>query len=85
MAAVRWDFDSWLPVPELGLDHTCRCAFITVSFNARSIYPDVPGSDHTPFTCSFDTQVEPERSELEERSRPEIGKAVGPQVGPDEE
>ncbi|MBL1074225.1 hypothetical protein JK358_07430 [Nocardia sp. 2] len=60
MVAARWDFSSWPPVPELGLGNTCRCAFITVSFNARSIDPDVPSADHTLYIHT--EQFHPERA-----------------------
>ncbi|MFB8003548.1 hypothetical protein [Nocardia sp. NPDC056000] len=47
MAAIRWDFTAWPPIPELKLDSSGRCAYITLSINALTIWPDEPSPDHT--------------------------------------
>ncbi|MEU4345650.1 hypothetical protein AB0H00_31105 [Nocardia sp. NPDC023852] len=47
MAAIRWDFTAWPAVPELKLDSSGKCAYITVSINARTIWPDESSPDHT--------------------------------------
>ncbi|MEV0544386.1 hypothetical protein [Nocardia salmonicida] len=82
---------SWSHNVELILFHECGgiTKVLVTRDQIRMAEPtgwsEVDEIDHWFCGCSFGTQIEPERSEPEERSLPEIGKAVGPQSGPDGE
>ncbi|MFI1920078.1 hypothetical protein [Nocardia sp. NPDC020380] len=82
---------SWSHNVELILFHECGgiTKVLVTPDRIRMAEPtgwsEVDEIEHWYCGCSFDTQIEPERPEPEEQSRTGIGKAVGPQVGPDEE
>ncbi|MEW2316600.1 hypothetical protein [Streptomyces bauhiniae] len=47
-AAVRWDLDAWLAVPEAGLDEISqKYAYLTLSVHSRDLYQEEPSGDHT--------------------------------------
>ncbi|CAL9650049.1 hypothetical protein SUDANB176_06594 [Streptomyces sp. enrichment culture] len=60
-AAVRWDFNAWPEVPELGLGvGGTRGAFVTLCVHARDLDLEEPATDHTVFVHV--KQVEAERA-----------------------
>ncbi|MFE7894569.1 hypothetical protein [Streptomyces sp. NPDC057412] len=60
-AAVRWDFNAWPAVPELGLDiGGTRGAFVTLCAHARDLELDEPADDYTVFVHV--KQIEAERA-----------------------
>ncbi|WP_157184644.1 hypothetical protein [Nocardia niigatensis] len=82
---------SWRHHVELILFHECGgiTKVLVTRDRIRMAEPtgwsEVDEIEHWFCGCSFDTQVGPESSESAERSGPEIGKAVSPQVGSNEE
>jgi hypothetical protein len=47
-AAVRWDLDGWLAVPEAGLGAISqKYAYLTLTVNSRDLYQDEVSQDHT--------------------------------------
>ncbi|MFF2554989.1 hypothetical protein ACFVUS_28575 [Nocardia sp. NPDC058058] len=82
---------SWSHNVELILFHECGgiTKVMVTRDRIRMAEPtgwsEVDEIEHWYCGCSLDTQIELGRSEPEERSRSEIGKAVDPGVGSDEE
>jgi len=57
-ASVRWDFDAWPEVPELGLEiGGTRGAFVTLCAHARDLELDEPADDHTVFVHVKQTEA----------------------------
>ncbi len=75
---------SWIDNVELILFHECGgiTKVLVTRDRIRMAEPtgwsEVDEIEHWFCGCSLDTQVEPQRAELDDGSRPEVGKAVGP-------